>query len=74
MTVVRRWHCQRNQACGVEWRCQSKIEYSARTPDLNFASIDFSRFFGPDMGGSAAISGIQSFALTMPEGAPVQLW
>jgi hypothetical protein len=38
-------------------------------PDSNFATIDFSRFFGPDPGGSTAISGIQNFALTMPAAA-----
>jgi hypothetical protein len=46
--------------------CQSKIEYSARMPDPNFPTIDFPRSFGPDPGGSTAISGIQTFALTMP--------
>ena len=45
-------------------RCQSKIEYSARMPDPNFANIDFPRFFGPDPCRSTAISGIQNFALT----------
>ena len=51
------------------WRCQSKIEYSARPPDSNFGTIDFPRFFGSDPGGSAVISGIQNFALTMPSRA-----
>jgi hypothetical protein len=47
-------------------RCQSKIEYSARAPDSNFATVDFHRFFRPDPDGSTAISSIQNFALTMP--------
>jgi len=32
-----------------------------------FAAIDFPRFFASDPDGSTAISGIQKFALTMPE-------
>ena len=47
-------------------RCQRKIEYSARMPDSNLATIDFSRFFGSDPGGSTANLRYQNFALTMP--------
>ena len=33
----------------------------------NFATIDFPRFFESNPGGSTAISGMQNFALTMPQ-------
>ena len=63
--VDNHYHCSMCQTDYEARRCQSKIEYSARTPDSNFTTIDFPRFFRPDPGGSTAISGIQNFACLM---------